>query len=78
MTTLAELAALEKHANRESKRKSKPYQVMCISMYHSDIDELEAKVERLRDRGWTNMNKSLLIRLALRGVDAETMEVPKR
>jgi hypothetical protein len=66
------------HAEREAKRKAKPYQVICISMYHSDIDELEDKVARLRDRGWTNMNKSLLIRIALRHLDAEKLEIKPR
>lgn len=75
MTTLAELEAAEAQINAKTK---KPYKVICISMYTSDIEELDAKVARLRARGWTNMSKSLLIRLALRKIDAETMEIPRR
>lgn len=76
MTTLAELETAEAKVNTKTKDKS--YKIVCISMYNTDIKELDEKVARLRARGWTNMNKSLLIRLALRGVDAETMEVPRR
>lgn len=76
MTTLAELAAAE--ATLNAKLETKTYKVICVSVYHDDITELDAKVARLKARGWTNMNKSLLVRLALRKIDAETMEVPRR
>jgi len=59
-------------------RKSRPYQVMCISIYDNDVDELEQKVAMLKARGWTNMNKSLLIRIALRNLDIDKLEVPRR
>jgi hypothetical protein len=29
------------------------YKVICVSMYRSDLDELDRKVEALKDRGWT-------------------------
>ena len=39
--------------------------MICISMYTRDLEELDAKVAELKQRGWTKANKSQLIRLAL-------------
>jgi hypothetical protein len=54
------------------------YKVVCISMYTSDIEQLEAKVAELKRRGWTKANKSQLIRLALAQLDLDTLPEPVR
>lgn len=48
-------------------KKAKPshYKVICISMYTSDIEQLDAKVTALKRRGLPRMSRSQLIRLAL-------------
>lgn len=48
---------------------SKPYKVICVSMYHRDIEDLKAKVDELKRLGWTKANRSHLIRLALAMLD---------
>ena len=53
------------------------YKVICISLYTKDLDELEAKVEELKRRGWAKANKSALIRLALAQVDVATVPIPR-
>jgi hypothetical protein len=53
--------------------KPKTYKVICVSLYLSDIKELEAKVAELKRRGWKKANKSLLIRLALAQIDLDNL-----
>jgi len=53
------------------------YKVLCISMYVRDIEELEAKVDALKARGWTKANKSHLIRIALAQLDVESLPIPR-
>jgi hypothetical protein len=69
-------AAVEPSAMLQTKqpaRKARPkpthYKVMCISMYTRDIEALDAKVQELKRRGMTKMNKSELIRFALNRLD---------
>lgn len=54
------------------------YKVICISMYTQDIQELDAKVNELKRRGWTKANKSQLIRLALAQLDLDTLTTPRQ
>lgn len=57
----------------------KTYKVVCISLYHNDIDELERKVVRLKKLGWTAANRSHLIRLALASLtDADLEKIAAR
>ena len=58
---------------RKPTKKAKPthYKVICISMYTSDIDDLDAKVRELKRRGRTKANKSELIRIALAQLDLD-------
>jgi hypothetical protein len=51
------------------------YKVICISMYTSDLEQLDAMVEKLKGRGLTKANRSALIRFALAQVDIE--KVPR-
>lgn len=57
---------------------AKGYRVICISMYTSDIEQLESKVAELKRRGWTKANKSQLIRLALAQLDLDKLPEPIR
>ena len=54
------------------------YKVICISMYTQDIQELDAKVNELKRRGWTKANKSQLIRLALAQLNLDTLTTPRQ
>lgn len=47
--------------------KPKPthYKVLCISLYTSDIEQVDAMVEELKRRGNNKANRSSLIRYAL-------------
>lgn len=62
---------------RTGKAAAKPehYKVICISLYNSDLEQLDAMVEKLKARGLTKANRSALIRYALEQVDLE--KVPK-
>jgi len=66
-------------ASRTQAQKPKPahYKVICISMYTKDLDDLDAKVAELKRRGWTKVNKSLLIRIALSQIDLDKLPTPK-
>lgn len=59
-------------------KKSKPrhYKAICISMYTKDLDDLDAKVAELKRRGWSRINKSLLIRIAIRQIDLNKLPMP--
>jgi hypothetical protein len=48
-----------------SKPEKKPHKVVCISMYLSDIELAEQMINGLKREGFTKMNRSRLIRLAL-------------
>ncbi len=52
---------------------SKPHKVVCISMYLEDIDTAKEMVTELKREGFTNMNRSRLIRLALDQFDASKL-----
>ncbi len=54
------------------------YKVICISMYTRDLEELDAKVNELKKRGWTKANKSHLIRLALSQLDLDRLPTPRQ
>lgn len=51
----------------------KQYRIVCISLYHKDIIELDAKVKELKRRGHRKANKSQLIRAALAQVNLDTI-----
>lgn len=55
-------------------RDKRPYKIICISMYTSDLADLEAKVAELKRRGMTRANKSWLIRQALAALDLDTID----
>jgi hypothetical protein len=50
------------------------YKVVCISIYTSDLADLDAKVEALKARGLTKMSRSQLIRLAVGRLDIDAIE----
>ncbi len=47
------------------------YKVICISIYTTDLQQLDAKVAELKKRGKTKMSKSELIRLALANLNID-------
>ena len=70
-----------RHAGKDAANgKARPthYKVICISMYTSDLEELDAKVAELKRRGWTKANKSQLIRLALSQIDIDKLPTPRQ
>lgn len=53
-----------------SKPEKRPHKVVCISMYLDDIAMAEQMINGLKRDGFTKMNRSRLIRLALEQFDA--------
>lgn len=53
---------------------TKPYKVICISIYESDLVDVDAKVAELKRRGATKMNRSWLIRLALSRLSVDAVQ----
>lgn len=43
-----------------------PYKVICISLYHEDLRELDDFIVSLNALGYRQANRSALIRIALR------------
>lgn len=52
-------------------KKTLPYKVICISLYHDDLQQLDEMVQRLKEKGVTRANRSALIRYALSHVDLD-------
>ncbi len=52
------------------------YRVLCISMYTTDIEQLDAKVAELKHRGWRKIGRSQLIRIALAALDVNQLAIP--
>lgn len=75
-TPMSELVPLPKVPKTDAGRYSH-YKIICISLYTSDIRDLDAKIARLKERGWSKANKSQLIRIALSQLDVETMSIPR-
>lgn len=48
---------------------------LCISMPGMDLYDLDLKVLRLKERGWSSANRSALIRAAIASVDVEAVEI---
>jgi len=49
--------------------------LVCLSMPEMDLYDLDHKVLRLRERGWTGANRSALIRAAVASIDVEAIEI---
>ncbi len=56
----------------------KGYATVCISLYEDDLDRMDALVGRLQGKGHTKMNRSQLIREAVRQFDPSTIPEPRR
>lgn len=54
------------------------YKVVCISMYLDDLEDLDAKVHELKQRGWTRMNRSMLLRIAMARLSCDDVGDPPR
>jgi hypothetical protein len=50
-------------------RRSRPFKVICISIYKDDLDAMDKLVTALKESGITTMNRSWLIREAIARVD---------
>lgn len=57
-----------------NKPNPKPHKVVCISFYLEDIARADAIVNALKMDGFTNMNRSRLLRLALDQFDTGLMK----
>ena len=56
-----------------TKPPNRPNKVVCISMYLTDIEMAAQQISDLKRDGFTNMNRSRLIRLALEQFDASKL-----
>ena len=50
-----------------------PYKVVAISTYKSDLAELDAMVERCQAAGVRRMNRSRLLRIAIKRLDLDAV-----
>ena len=59
--------------SKKTKTKKKPdhYDVICISLYKEDLEQLDAMVAKLKKQGHRRISRSALIRFALDRVDIE-------
>ena len=76
--TVDEPAVGGRRRSRTATPRPTHYKVICISMYTRDLEELDAKVNELKKRGWTKANKSHLIRLALAQLDLDRLPTPRQ
>lgn len=60
-----------KDSDQPDDKKEKPthYKIVSISMYTSDIKHLNDMVKSLKQKGYTKISKSQIIRYALKNVD---------
>jgi hypothetical protein len=49
------------------------YKVISVSVYAEDLKALDGKVALLKKRGLHKMNRSRLLRIAVRKLDAESV-----
>jgi hypothetical protein len=75
---VAEPAPAGRRRARSTAPRPTHYKVICISMYTQDLEDLDAKVNELKKRGWTKANKSHLIRLALSQLDLDRLPTPRQ
>lgn len=61
--------------SRQNEDETKPnhYKVLSISLYNEDIEQMDELVQELKDKGFTRMSRSALIRFALDQVDINKM-----
>lgn len=45
---------------------NKSYEIVCISLYKDDLEQLDTQVQELRAAGFHRINRSALVRAALR------------
>lgn len=71
-----------KARSRAPRNRARPadasYEVVCISMYKTDLEIARARVAELKARGLRRANLSWLIRLALSRLDTETITIGDR
>ncbi len=60
-----------KKAPRKKAPPATHYKTICISIYTTDVRDLDAKVAELKRRGIMQMSKSQLIRIALKQLDLD-------
>jgi hypothetical protein len=58
---------------RRTKAKPDHYEIICISMYKTDLARLDAMVRSLKVSGHRKMNRSALIRFALDNIDVDRL-----
>lgn len=58
----------------EPKPRPTHYRIVCISLYHRDLERLERLVSELKARGHTKANRSAVIRYALDALGPEQLD----
>lgn len=66
----------EKEVKKRKINNKETYKVITISLYNDDYDLLEGYLKDLKKQGYHRINKSKIIRYALRNVDIKNM--PKK
>jgi hypothetical protein len=56
-------------AKKNKQKKPDHYDVICISLYKEDLDQLDKMVSKLKKQGHRRISRSALIRFALDQVD---------
>ncbi len=66
----------EKEVKKRKINNKETYKVITISLYNDDYDLLEDYLKELKEQGYHRINKSKIIRYALRNVNIKNM--PKK
>ena len=59
----------KKRRRKKAAKKPDHYDVICISLYKEDLEQLDEMVAKLKKRGHRRVSRSALIRFALDQVD---------
>lgn len=54
---------------------TRPYTRLCISFYDDDLDRLDDQVAKLKAAGYTKVNRSMLLRVAMAVFDPSLLAV---
>jgi hypothetical protein len=54
--------------------KKRTWRVICVSLYPENLRDLDEKVEILKARGIHKMNRSRLLRIAVKQLDLDTIK----
>ena len=66
----------KKEKSKTEPKNKETYKVITISLYNDDYELLDNYLKKLKEEGYHRINKSKIIRYALRSVDIKNM--PKK